>query len=51
MCCTHENAEQPSTLTSFYNSWLVTGADRQHLQHSACGPQELLISVGPHYIH
>lgn len=38
-------------LTGFYNSWLVAGADRQHLQHSACGPQKLLISIRPHYIY
>lgn len=37
--------------TSFHDGRLVAGADRQHLQHSACGPQKLLISVGPHYVY
>lgn len=34
--------------TSFYNGRLVAGANREHLEHSACGPQQLLIGEGPH---
>ena len=34
--------------TGFHNGGLIAGADRQHFEHSACGPQQLLVSVGPH---
>jgi hypothetical protein len=37
--------------TGFYDGRLVAGADRQHLEHSAGGPQQLLIGEGPHDIH
>lgn len=34
--------------TSLYDGRLVAWANREHLEHSACGPQQFLICEGPH---
>lgn len=34
--------------TSLYNGRLVTGAHRQNLEDTACGPQQLLIGISSH---
>ncbi len=34
--------------TSFYDGRLVAWANREHFEHSACGPQQFLICEGPH---
>ena len=36
------------TLTSIHDGRFVAGADREHFEHAAGGPQELLIAVVPH---
>lgn len=47
MCSSHDQRYH----TSFYNGRLVAGADGQHFEHTACGPQQLLIGVSPHDVN
>lgn len=35
-------------LTGFDDCRFVAGANREDLEHSACGPQQFLVSEGPH---
>lgn len=39
------------TLTSLHDSRLVARTHREHLKHTAGGPQKLLIAVVPHDLH
>lgn len=36
--------------TSLYNGRFVAWTNREHLEHSTCGPQQFLICEGPHYV-
>ena len=43
------NAVNLTKHTSLYDGGLIAGADRQHFEHSAGGPQgSFLVGVGPH---
>lgn len=41
----------PKLLTGLDDSGLVAGAHRQHLEHPARGPQQLLVVVAAHDLH
>lgn len=38
-------------LTCLHNGGLIAGTHRQHLEHTAGGPEELLITVVAHDLH
>lgn len=44
-------AAAPKPLTGLDDSGLVAGAHRQHLEHPARGPQQLLVVVAAHDLH
>lgn len=37
--------------TSLYNGGFVAGANREDFEHTACGPQQLLIAVVSHDVN